>query len=331
MGRYLFDVMIAATLAGVVVVAAPTQAQTQSSLSEKLSNTMLGARRGEPTSKLDESTKQYDQALAKDADVSPQKRRMALKGRAAVFEMAKEFDRAEADLTMAIQMEPPDPSDYVDRGYFYLRRSRYTEALQDFLAGARQDPKGARFRYGAGRVQANMHNYPAAIELYNEAIRLNPKDGVSFLSRAEANLNLKKLAEAKTDYDRAIKLGLRRASDKYFGYFGRGYVNLVLEDFAAAVADFDVALEVEPQSLNVWVCRGIANERRGRSDLAINDFEHAYVIDANNGVVMSNLRRLRSKEPLTAMLPAFQIDEKQRLAQDGPAGLLPKRPANLMR
>ena len=331
MGRCLFDLLAAATLSGMVVIVAPTQAQTQSNLSEKLSNTMMGARRPEPTSKLDESTKLYDEALTQSADLTPQKRRMALKGRASVFEMAKEFDRAEADLTTALKIEPLETNDYVDRGYFYLRRSRYAEAMQDFLAGARQDPKGARFRYGAGRVHANMRNYPAAIELYSEAIRLNPKDGVSFLSRAEANLNLKKLAEAKTDYDRAIKLGLKRGSDKYFGFFGRGYVNLILEDYAAAVADFDAALEVEPQSLNVWVCRGIANERRGRTELAINDFEHAYVIDASNGVVTSNLRRLRSREPLTAMIPAFQIDENQRLANDGPAGLLPKRPANFMR
>ena len=239
--------------------------------------------------------------------------------------MAKEFDRAEADLTAAIKMEPADPSDFVDRGYFYLRRGRYTEAMQDFLTGAQQDPKSARYRYGAGRVHANMRNYPEAIDLYNQAIRLNPKDGVSYLSRAEANLNLKKLAEAKSDYDRAIQLGLKRVSDKYFGYFGRGYVHLVQENFAAAVADFDSALEVEPQSLNVWVCRGIANERRGRLDLAIDDFERAYTIDSNNGVVTFNLRRLRSREPLTAMIPTFQIDERQRLAQDLLPGPLPRR------
>lgn len=325
MARSMFNEMIAATLAGLMIVIVPTQAQTQSNLSEKLNKLMLGARRSDQTTPLNDMTKAYDQALAQDATLSPEKRRTVLKARASVFEMAREYDRAEADLTAALQVEPSNPSDYVDRGYFYLRRSRYTEALQDFLTGARAEPSAARFRYGAARVQATMQNYAAAIELYDQAIRLNPKDGISYLSRAEANLHLKKLAEAKADYDRAIRIGLKRAGDKYFGYLGRGYINLVKDDFAAAVADFDGALDVDPYAVNAWIWRGVANERRGRSDAAISDFEHAYAVDPNNAMVMSNLRRLRSNEPQTAQFPPFQIDEKKRLAQDLLPGPMPKR------
>src|SRR5262249_36947710 len=162
------------------------------------------------------------------------------------------------DLAARMKFVPSDPTDYADRGYFYLRRGRYAESLQDFLAGAQADPSSARFRYGAARVQATMQNYAAAIELYDQAIRLNPKDGAVYLSRAEANVYLRNIAAAKTDYDRAIRAGLRRPGDRFYGYLGRGYVSLLLEDPGAAVTDFGLALDIDPYAVNAWIWRGVA-------------------------------------------------------------------------
>jgi tetratricopeptide (TPR) repeat protein len=325
MARSLGKDVIAAALAGAVLIVVPTQAQTQDNLSEKLNRLMQGAKRGEQTNPLDDLTKSYDQTLSQGAAAQPEQRRMALRARASVYESAKEYDRAEADLTTALRMQPADAGDYAERGYFYLRRGRYTDALQDFSAGAKVEPNAARFRYGAARVQATMQNYAAAVELYDQAIRLSPNDGPFHLSRAEARLNLKKPAEAKSDYDQAIKLGLKRPADRYFAHVGRGYVNLLLESFPAAVADFDRALEIAPMAVNAWVWRGVANERRGHTDAAIADFEHAYMIEPENGMVMANLRRLRANESQAVQVPAFQIDEKKRLAQDALPGPVPRR------
>jgi tetratricopeptide (TPR) repeat protein len=325
MCRVWLKLMIASVLAG-LVAAAPTTAQTQSSLSEKLSKQIRDAKRPDTGSAYHDAIASYDKTLSQDeADLSPDQRRMSLKGRAAVYEQAKEFDRAEADLTAALATEPFDPANYIDRGYFYLRCGRYAEALADFLAGARQDPRSARYRYGAGRVQANMHNYAAAIDLYTQAIRLNPKDGVSYLSRAEAYLNAKRLGEAKSDYDRAIQLGLARPSDKFFGFLGRGYVAMAREDFARAVEDLDAALEVEPGAAYVWAWRGVANERRGQRDLAITDYERAFMMDPSNGMMLSNLRRLRSNEPMMASIPTFEVDDRKRLTDDRLPSALPKK------
>jgi len=326
MSRSFFDVTIAAAIAGLLVVAAPTQAQTQSNLSEKLNKLMQGAKRTDTQgSPLGDLTKPYDEVLSQEIVAAPEKRRLNFKARASVYEMAREYDRAEADLNAAMKIDPADPADFVDRGYFYLRRGRYNDALQDFAAGARADPAGARYRYGAARVQATQQNYAAAIELYDQAIRLNPRDGVTYLSRAEANLHLKKFADAKADYDRAIRVGLRRPSDKFYGYVGRGFVNLLQDNYDAAAADFGSALDVEPYAVNAWMWRGFANERRGHSDAAISDFEHAYAVEPDNPLVMANLRRLRAHEPQTGQFPDFQIDEKKRLAEDMLPSAMPKR------
>lgn len=326
MGRPCLDVTICATLAGLLVCAVPTQAQTQSSLSEKLSKTITDVKRSEGNSgnQLND-IKSYEEMLGDFATNPVDKRRVALKSRAFVFEQARELDRAEADYTAATKLEPVAAADFADRGYFYLRSGRYGEAIADFVAGGRLEPKSSRYRFAVGRVHAAMRNYIAAIDHYSQAIRLNPRDSLAYLSRAEANVYLKNYAEAKSDYERAIRLGLPRPADKLFGHLGRGYISLVSDEFDAAVVDFEAALRVEPIALNGWLWLAYANERRGRIDLAIDAYERALLVEPGHGVIFSNLRRLRSKEPVAAPVPSFQIDERLRLAADSVPGILPRK------
>jgi tetratricopeptide (TPR) repeat protein len=324
MGRTTMDLAICALLSGLLVVALPSQAQTQSGLSDALKRSISGAKRNDTIRQRDEATRVYEEVLGEELDPTPAKRRVALKSRAAVYEKVNQTDRAEADYTAALALDPADPADYIDRGYFRLRMGRYADAIADFTAGARLEPKNPRFRYAVGRVYAAMRNYPSAIEQYGQAIRIAPRDPTAFVSRAEANIHLKNYAEAQTDYDRAIKLGLKRPGERLFAYLGRGYVALVTDDFDTAVEDFDIALEIEPGAVNAWMWRGYANERMGRFDLAVTDYERAIMVEPDNTTARSNLRRLRSRDG-AATPPDFQVDDRTRLAADSAPDLLPRR------
>jgi tetratricopeptide (TPR) repeat protein len=318
------DLAICAILSGLLVIALPSRAQPQSGLSDALKRSISGAKRNDSIRQRDEATRVYEEVLGEELDPAPAKRRVALKSRAAVYEKVGQNDRAEADYSAALALDPADPADYIDRGYFRLRMGRYVDAISDFTAGSKLDPKNPRFRYAVGRVYAAMRNYPAAIEHYGQAIRIAPRDPMAFLSRAEANIYLKNYAEAQTDYERAIKLGLKRPGERLFAHLGHGYVALVTDDFGTAVEDFDIALEIEPGTVNAWMWRAYANERLGRYDLALADYERAIMVEPDNTTARSNLRRLRSRDG-TATQPDFQVDDRTRLAADSGPDLLPRR------
>ena len=318
------DLAICAILSGLLVIALPSQAQPQSGLSDALKRSISGAKRNDSVRQRDEATRVYEELLGEELDPTPAKRRVALKSRAAVYEKLGQHDRAEADYSAALALDPADPNDYIDRGYFRLRMGRYVDAISDFTAGSKLDPRSPRFRYAVGRVYAAMRNYPSAIEHYGQAIRIAPRDPMAFLSRAEANIHLKNYAEAQTDYERAIKLGLKRPGERLFAHLGRGYVALVTDDFGTAVEDFDIALEIEPGTVNAWMWRAYANERLGRYDLALADYERAIMVEPDNTTARSNLRRLRSRDG-AASQPDFQVDDRTRLAADSGPGLLPRR------
>jgi Flp pilus assembly protein TadD len=68
----------------------------------------------------DEATRVFEDVLGDEATATPEKRRVALKARAAVYEQAREYDRADADYSAALALQPADTVDYIDRGFFRL-------------------------------------------------------------------------------------------------------------------------------------------------------------------------------------------------------------------
>jgi len=85
--------------------------------------------------------------------------RQTLLRRAALYEAIKDYAKAETDLTAAVQLAPPAAELYATRGYFYMRRGRFPDALGDSSPARGSRPATRRLRFGAGRVQAALGNY----------------------------------------------------------------------------------------------------------------------------------------------------------------------------
>ena len=224
--------------------------------------------------KLDNELEQRTRELNQNPTVErANKLRELLKSRAATYESLEDFERAEGDYNALIEVNPINPNVYSDRGYFYMRQGRYSEAVRDFTTGSRIAPAQSSFNYGAGRALSRMGDYATAIDHYNEAIRLAPRDGVLLLSRAEAYVQVRKYTEARADYDHAIALGLppSRGGRALLRLFGRGYANICLGDYDAAVRDMDTALTLRPGMVNALVWRGFAREKLGQREKALAD------------------------------------------------------------
>ena len=226
------------------------------------------------------------------ADVGDQ--RQTLLRRASLFEEVKEYAKSEADLTTATQLSPPSASIYSDRGYFYMRRGRYGEAIIDFTTGRDLEPRNPRFLYALGRAQAALGNYAAAVDFYGQAIKLSDRNSSFYLARAEAQIHLAQPGLALPDYDRAIDLRLSTAVDRYYAYLGRGYAALMVRDYRGAITSLDRALEIDPEAVDALLWRGYARELSGQPAAALTDYEQAAAVDPEDRSARANVRRLRS-------------------------------------
>jgi tetratricopeptide (TPR) repeat protein len=264
-------------------------------LSDRLTDQILQMQRRDFNRRLDRDLEVKKKSLGaeENADRAAKMRELLL-NHASMYEMLEDFERAEADFDALLAVKPVNPMVYRDRGYFYMRQSRFPEALRDFMTGSRLAPDQATFNYGAGRAMTRMGAYADAIGQFDEAVRLAPNDGLAALSRGEALNQLGRYAEARADFDRALALGLSREVDRFFVYFGRGYASIFVGDFAAAIRDMDDALATRPGMVNAVVWRGYAREKLGQRRRALDDYEAALRINPNDDWIRSSVKRMRS-------------------------------------
>jgi Flp pilus assembly protein TadD len=274
--------------------AAPAPARADSILSERLTDQLKQYKLNLGRELVTEFEMQKKALGEKETVERADKLRELLKGRAAIYEMIEDVDRAETDFNTLVEVKPQNPIVYSDRGYFYMRQSRFSEAARDFMTGSRLAPAQAVFSYGAGRAFARMGEYGEAVVHYGEAIRLAPNDSIPRISRAEALLQLARYEEARSDYDLALTLGPQQQSDRLFAYFGRGYASILTGDFTGAVRDMNAALAVQPNMVRAVVWRGYARERLGERDGALADYEAALRVNPNDDWLRASIKRMRS-------------------------------------
>jgi tetratricopeptide (TPR) repeat protein len=133
----------------------------------------------------------------------------------------------------------------------------------------------ARWRLGALR---------AAIEDFNEALRLAPEEATLYNNRGNVLLELKLHAEAAKDFALAIAL----APDYGAAYNNRGNARLLLGDPAGAVADFTKAIRLMPANAVPFNGRGKAQLALRRPAGALRDLSRAIALSSRYAQAYAN-------------------------------------------
>ena len=98
-----------------------------------------------------------------------------LKHRAELFETDQAVRECRSGSDRSVQGHANDATAYADRGYFYMRRGRYRDALGDFVTGSRLDPQNPLYMYAAARSLVAMEDFAGAVAFYTEAIKIGPE------------------------------------------------------------------------------------------------------------------------------------------------------------
>jgi tetratricopeptide (TPR) repeat protein len=138
----------------------------------------------------------------------------AYTNRGSVYDYKKDFERAIADLTEAIRLDPDAVVAYQDRAASYRNNGQYTRALDDL----------------------------------NQALRLAPRDARTLMSRGVIYLKLNAAARALVDFDASLKIDPKFAPS----LFGRGVAKLREGDRGGGQADIDAALAIQPTMNEVF-------------------------------------------------------------------------------
>jgi tetratricopeptide (TPR) repeat protein len=179
---------------------------------------------------------------------------------------------------------------YISRARRYDNLENIDSALADYAKAIAIDPVTG---YGArSRFYELQNNLEAALSDCNKVIELDPEFSQAYLVRGDIHDRMGNATAALDDYNKVIAMGDNYYADKWVYYY-RGLIYFQLENWQAAIADFNISLgkaEGEPDPNGelihyTYLYRGtskrILNDHQG----AINDYDEAIKVMPHEGEV----------------------------------------------
>jgi tetratricopeptide (TPR) repeat protein len=184
-------------------------------------------------------SKLIDSGLWKGKDIA-----WAYSNRCAVYDRQGMTDKALADCSEAIKLDPDGAVPYQISGDILLKRGEPDEALIQYDAAIGHGARSAGIFVDRGNLLLAKGEVEKAKADFNRALESDPKGVRALVARGVANFASGDLDPAKADLDKAIE----NAPDGAMAWFNRGAVYFAKGDHAKAAENFRQALKLNPSN-----------------------------------------------------------------------------------
>jgi len=168
-----------------------------------------------------------------------------------------------------------------------LDREWERQTQKAFRAGKGINLVDVYYRWGLEDVQ---QGFPQdALESFKQAIKLNPNFIKAYLGLGDAHVSLREYAKAAGDYGKVISM---RPDKARLAYFKRGEINFLLGQLQQAMADFQAAIEIDPNYADAHMSLGNTFFKLKSYEQAIKYYDR--VLEANPDRDLAAFRRGRS-------------------------------------
>jgi tetratricopeptide (TPR) repeat protein len=179
------------------------------------------------------------------------------------FRNARDWDRAIAEYTSAININYNYWQAYNARGVCYYYKKEYDQALADYTAAHRLNPNEPAMVSSIGAYYHATRDYERAIIQYNEAIRMGSNSAITYQNRGAAYYMLGDYDKAISDCDAAIKI--KPISE---AFTTRGDAYRQKGDNTRALNDLNESIKLNPNYAFAYNIRAAVYRAQGRNDLA---------------------------------------------------------------
>ncbi len=184
----------------------------------------------------------------------------------------KQYDKAIAEFTKAIELQPKDPKNYRNRALTYRLMGEPKKADADTAKAIELSPESVKSYTANARALIREKKYKSALEELNKAIALEPRNTATLRLRAYVFLLQKQWEKAIADYTVAInsisKVDVEGRSRRGFAYRNLKKYDLALEDFSKVI-------EAQPKDAEAYRRRIYIYRQLKKNDEADGGLEEA--------------------------------------------------------
>jgi tetratricopeptide (TPR) repeat protein len=179
-------------------------------------------------------------------------------------------DLAEADLGEALERDPSRSELWVGRGYIRLSGGRYGDACDDLTVALGIDGDDLEARRLRGIALEALGRYEEAFVDYDHVVQGAPS-AEAFANRADVSGAMQNLGDAEADYTQALVYD----DHSVHALLGRARLRGARSDYQGALEDLSIAIERDPEGLELRRLRGLALVGLGRHSDAVADLQLA--------------------------------------------------------
>jgi tetratricopeptide (TPR) repeat protein len=200
--------------------------------------------------------------------------------RASFRAMGRRVDDALSDMTQALKLRPECVPFFIMRGYLWICREQHGPGEEDLDEAVFLDTDNTEVYLSRAAASLLSKDFEKALPNLNAAIRLGNKETDVFLFRGNILLDKENYAAAEEDFTHALKYlpadEVRRGTKEAVLYFKRACAYQALGKRYAAIAEFTLAIELEPRVPSaVLLWRGATYAQLGEEHLALADYDEA--------------------------------------------------------
>ncbi|MGA2262897.1 MAG: tetratricopeptide repeat protein [Acidobacteriota bacterium] len=190
------------------------------------------------------------------------------------FYVDGEFDLAIESYSQALKIAPKFTEALLGRGLAYKGKGDIDNAIKDFRAIVRIDPRG-KDAYTAHLIQREIFqmkgDLKSALAELDRAVAIRPNDGSIYGARGALKLAIGDLNGALLDLDKAAAL----APNDSFVFDNRGLARTAKGNLEGAIEDFSQAMKLNFRQPSFMVHRGDAKLAKGDTEGALADYDQA--------------------------------------------------------
>jgi tetratricopeptide (TPR) repeat protein len=177
--------------------------------------------------------------------------------RGGAYSKKKDWDRAIADHSEAIRLDPMNVNAIQQRAFAYVSKEQYDQAIEDFSRLIRMDPtdvSALNFRCWYRTIVGQLQ---LALKDCNESLRLEPGNPETPGFRGFTHLKLGQFDAAIADYDAYMRLNPSTLNKALFPLFGRGFAKRKKGDVTGGDTDIAAAKTINPNVADIFARYGV--------------------------------------------------------------------------
>jgi pentatricopeptide repeat protein len=150
------------------------------------------------------------------------------------------FDVALENYDRALGLDSTDPGALTGKGMTYLKLEKYEQAEQSYLIALRYTKKPYKLYFDLGILYNQWKKDSIALEYFDKCVRIDPADTLVYQYRAAVRQNCHQYAAAIAD----MNIALTADPENVSLYNNRGLCKHNLKQYESALADFEKALSI---------------------------------------------------------------------------------------